>query len=86
MKVKTIIVLFILIVSFLNNILINFNTLKKITNNIEKEVLLAKVDPRIKIDKPTSSYIKIIFKYVIYFIFFFDVSTPSTVIDLMNYI
>ena len=76
MNNKIIIILALLVFSFINNTIIAFDYLKDITSEVE---------PRVEIEKPVKKYIKTIYKYSVYFIFFFDIDNLPSVVETLNY-
>lgn len=76
MNNKIIIILALLVFSFINNTIIAFDYLKDIASEVE---------PRVEIEKPVKKYIKTIYKYSVYFIFFFDIDNLPSVVETLNY-
>ena len=81
MNNKIIIILALLVFSFINNTIIAFDYLKDIASEVEPVVFYHKVEPRVEIEK----YIKTIYKYSVYFIFFFDIDNLPSVVETLNY-
>ena len=79
MNNKIIIILALLVFSFINNTIIAFDYLKDITSEVEPVVFYH------KIEKPVKKYIKTIYKYSVYFIFFFDIDNLPSVVETLNY-
>lgn len=85
MNNKIIIILALLVFSFINNAIIAFDYLKDIASEVEPVVFYHKVEPRVEIEKPVKKYIKTIYKYSVYFIFFFDIDNLPSVVETLNY-
>lgn len=82
---KVLIVTILLLFSFFNNLLFGFENLKKINQHIDQECFLVNVNPQIEIDKPFIKQIKVIYKYVVFYLFFYNIEDPSSVISILNY-
>ena len=82
---KVLIVTGLIIFSFINNILLGFENLRSINEETEVECFFVNVNPQISLEKPFSSHLKVIYKYTIFYLFFYDISDPSSVIKIMNY-
>lgn len=85
MNNKIIIILALLIFSFINNTIISFDYLKDITSKTETVVFYSKIEPRVETEKPICKYIKTIYKYSVYFVFFFDIENLPSVVETLNY-
>ena len=84
-NLKVSIILILIILSFFNNLLKTYDNLKELNKEIDALCFLVKVDNNIEIDKPLLSYIKTLYKYFIYFIFFYNIEDPLSIVDVMNY-
>ena len=84
-NVKVSIILFLIVLSFFNNLLKTYDNLKQLNKDIDTLCFLVQVDNNIKIDKPFLSHIKTLYKYFIYFIFFYNIEEPLSIVDVMNY-
>lgn len=84
-NLKISIILFLIVLSFFNNLLKSYDNLKQLNKEIEVECFLAQIDNNIEIEKPFLSHIKTLYKYFIYFIFFYNIEEPLSIIDVMNY-
>lgn len=84
-NLKVSIILILIVLSFFNNLLKTYDNLKELNKEIDALCLLVKVDNNIEIDKPFFSYIKTLYKYFIYFIFFYNIEDPLSIVDVMNY-
>jgi len=82
---KVLIVTGLIIFSFINNILLGFENLRSINEETEIECFFVNVNPQISLEKPIVSHLKVIYKYTIFYLFFYDISDPSSVIKIMNY-
>lgn len=84
LKYKVTILLVLLVFSFVNNLIIGFENLKNITENADEEVFFMMVDVQIEPEKPTQRYIKTIYKYLIFYIFYFNIDDLPSVIKVLN--
>ena len=73
------------VISGINNFLRSFDILKEVNNDATLECFLYDVNPNVEIEKPFSEYIQTIFKYIIYFIFFYNIDDPISIIEMYNY-
>lgn len=85
MKFKIIILLFLLVFSFVNNLIIGFENLKNITKNVDEEVFFMKVDYEIEPTNKVKGYVKTLYKYFIFYIFYFNIDDLPSVIKTLNY-
>lgn len=85
MKYKITILLFLLVFSFINNLIISFDNLKNITENTDEEVFLMMADYQIEPTSSKASYFKIIYKYFLFYIFYFNIDDLPSVIKTLNY-
>jgi hypothetical protein len=85
LKYKVTILLVLLVFSFVNNLIIGFENLKNITENADEEVFFMMVDVQIEPEKPAQRYIKTIYKYLIFYIFYFNIDDLPSVIKVLNY-
>lgn len=80
MNTKLFILTFLAIICFINNLFTNFDVLQDMVEDTDLNVVL--------IDKGTSgkqsSYPKLIFRYLVYYVFFYDISTPLTIFELIT--
>lgn len=74
-----------LIFSFLNNLIIGFDNLKNITENVDEEVFFQMVDSEIEQERPVKSYFKTLYKYLIFYIFYFNIEDLPSIIRTLNY-
>ena len=65
--------------------LFGFENLKAIHRTSDVECFLVSIDSNIKVEKPFLSQVKIVYKYLVFYLFFFDISNPSSVIQILNY-
>ncbi len=79
MRTKIILIVFLAIFSFLNNLIISFDSLQEMTNQTDVEVFLQTIDPNINCNQ---GYIRLIIRYLIYFVFFFDINDIKSVKNL----
>lgn len=85
MKVKITILLFLLVFSFVNNLIIGFENLKNITKNVDEEVFFMKVDYEIEPTNKEKKYFKTLYKYFIFYVFYFNIDDLPSVIKTLNY-
>lgn len=79
MRIKIIILIMLALLSFINNILNRFDDLQFMIEDTCVETFLKTVDPNIHSDE---SYVYLIIKYLVYFIFFFDIGDVKTIKNL----
>lgn len=84
-NLKVSIILFLIVLSFFNNLIKTFDNLKQLNKEIDALCFLVQVDNSIEVDKPFLSHIKTLYKYIVYFIFFYNIEEPLSIIDVMNY-
>ncbi len=82
---KILIVSILILFSFFNNLLFGFENLKAIHRTSDVECFLVSIDSNIKVENPFLSQVKIVYKYLVFYLFFFDISNPSSVIQILNY-
>jgi len=82
---KVSILLLLAIFSFINNLFLHFDQLKHIHQEETVEVFYMKVEPDVEMDHPIGSYIKTIYDYTLYFIFFFNIHDIRSIITVQNY-
>lgn len=85
LKYKIIILLFLLVFSFVNNLILGFDNLKNITKEVDEEVFFMKVDYEIEPSSKTKSYMKTLYKYFIFYVFYFNIDDLPSVIKALNY-
>jgi hypothetical protein len=83
-NIKASIILFLIILSFFNNLIRTYDNLKCLNQEIEVKCFLSQVD-NIEIEKPFLLHIKTLYKYFIFFMFFYNIEEPLSIIDVMNY-
>lgn len=81
MNYKVIIVLSLAFVSFVNNLVIHFDTLQEITEEVDVSVFYIDNGG----EGETKSYLKTLAGYLIYFVFYYDVNDPLSVLALIGY-
>ncbi len=84
-NIKALLVIVLLCISFVNNFLLSFDTLKEVNNDTTLECFLVDVNQNVEIEKPFWSYLKTIYQYVVYFIFFYNTEDLYSIIEIMNY-
>lgn len=82
---KVTIIIILIILSFFNNLLNSYDYLKEINENIDVECFLYNIDNSVKIEKPFITKIKTFCKYLIFYIFFYNVDNPISAVEVMNY-
>lgn len=85
LKFKITILLFLLVFSFVNNLIIGFENLKNITKNVDEEVFFMKVDYEIEPTNKVKKYFKTLYKYFIFYVFYFNIDDLPSVINTLNY-
>lgn len=85
LKLKITILLFLLVFSFVNNLIIGFENLKNITKNVDEEVFFMKVDYEIEPTNKVKKYFKTLYKYFIFYVFYFNIDDLPSVIKTLNY-
>lgn len=80
MNYKILIILFLAIICFLNNLLINFDVLQEITENAEVSALLIDKSADIKPKK----YFKMLYRYLVYYVYFYDPYSQLTIFELIT--
>lgn len=85
LKYKIVILLGLLVFSFVNNLIIGFENLKNITKDVDEEVFFMKVDYEIEPTNKTKNYVKTLYKYFIFYVFYFNIDDLPSVIKTLNY-
>lgn len=85
LKYKVTILLVLLVFSFVNNLILGFENLKNITENADEEVFFMMVDVQIEPERPIMRYVKTIYKYLIFYVFYFNIDDLPSVIKILNY-
>lgn len=80
MNYKILIILCLAVICFLNNLLINFDVLQEITENVEVATLLIDKAADVKPKK----YLKMLYRYLVYYVYFYDPCSQLTVFELIT--
>ncbi len=80
MNYKILIMVFLAIICFINNLMINFDVLQEITENVEVTALL--IDKAADV-KPLN-YFKMLYRYLVYYVYFYDPCSQLTVFELIT--
>lgn len=81
---KVLLIIVLVVVSFINNLLLGFDNLKKLNEDTDIECFLVDIDPNINIEKRYQKKLKTIYQYIIFYIFFYNINDPSSIIDIIN--
>ncbi len=82
---KVLIVTILVIFSFFNNVLLGFENLRTINEDLDQECFLQTIDASVKVEKPFIKNVKIIYHYIIFYLFFYDIENPTSIIPIINY-
>lgn len=81
MNIKITIVLLLGFISVLNNLIIYFDTVQEITEDVDKEAFFIENGS----SNDFKGYVKMIWQYIVYFIYFYDFDKPISVLELIGY-
>lgn len=81
---KVLLIIVLVVVSFINNLLLGFDNLKNLNEDTDIECFLVDIDPNINIEKRYQKKLKTIYQYIIFYIFFYNINDPSSIIDIIN--
>lgn len=81
---KVLIVIILVCLSFINNLLLTFDNLKDLNKSSDLACLVSVVDPSIKVEEETINKVSLMYKYIIYFIFFYNINDPTSIKDIIN--
>lgn len=85
MRFKIILILTLLIFSFVNNLIIHFDSLQEMTKNQDVEVFYQIADPAIQSEDYHQRYIKTVSQYVVYFVFFYNSEDLYSIVEANSY-
>lgn len=80
MSYKLLILIILAVICFINNLFVNFDVLQVIVE--DTEVTTAIVDKGIE-EKP-SNYIKMLYRYFVYYLYFYDAYNQLTIFELIT--
>ncbi len=80
MNYKLLIMIFLAVTCFINNLFVNFDVLQEMVEETEVATML--IDKGI--EATPTKYPKMIFRYLIYYLYFYDFSCPLTIFELIT--
>lgn len=84
LKGKVIFIFVLVVFSFFNNIVLTFDKLKELTKNQEIEVFFQRIDDTVEVENAPTSYVKMIGKYILYFVFFYNIDDITSTLEVSN--
>lgn len=85
MRFKIILILTLLFFSFVNNLIMHFDSLQEITKEQDLEVFYQMADPTLENEGYLKKYVETISQYVVYFVFFYNTDNLYSIVEAHNY-